>query len=110
LHIFHPGAHAHFPLLHTCPPGHALPQLPQLAESVLVLEQVPLQTTCGEVQLMQLPCEQLAPEGQARPQPPQFFASLDRSTQVLLQALFGLLHFTGVWHLPLAHTCPALQV
>jgi hypothetical protein len=39
----------HVPFEHTCPPGHALPQLPQLLLSVCLLTQTPLQRSGGEL-------------------------------------------------------------
>jgi hypothetical protein len=38
-HAIWPEGHAHFPLLHTCPPRQALPQAPQLAGSPVGLLQ-----------------------------------------------------------------------
>jgi hypothetical protein len=66
-----------------------LPQLPQLAGSLVVLVQVPLQSTVGGGQglVSQAPVTQAWPLGQTLPQAPQLFESVSVSVQFPLQKL-----------------------
>jgi hypothetical protein len=81
--------------------GQALPQLPQLNESVCRFLQLPLQQVCPSAHAephvpqlapsvcrsLQLPPQQLCPAGQAEPQVPQWAASVCRSRQLPEQSV-----------------------
>jgi hypothetical protein len=66
-----PAGHLHMPLTQAVPAGHAVPQVPQLFESVAGLMQAPLQHR--------------QPAGQTRPQPPQLDPSCWKLTQLPAQ-------------------------
>jgi hypothetical protein len=75
-------------------PLQTVPHVPQLLGSVPVLVQVPLHLCWPVGQgIWHMPAEQVCPEPQAWPQVPQFCGSVDRSTQLWPQAVFGLWHW-----------------
>jgi hypothetical protein len=75
-------------------PPQAFPQEPQFFGSLPVLVQVPLHL-CSPVGqgIWHIPLEQVCPEAQAWLQAPQFCGSVDRSTQLWPQAVFGVWHW-----------------
>src|SRR5437868_10240746 len=84
--------------------GQVLPQVPQLAGSVSVETQAPLQKVWPGPQVVwQFPLEHTCAEVQAFPQAPQLLGSLEALTQVPLQSSWPGLHW--VTHEPWLHTC-----
>ena len=75
----------HWPAEHTCPAGHALPQLPQLPPSDWMSTQLPAQFV-RPVRHVHVPRLQVSPVSQAVPQAPQFVGLLVVSTQPLPHA------------------------
>ncbi len=75
------AGHGQLPAVHVAPVPHAYPHPPQLASSVTVFTQAPLQTVSvpGQTQLRLV---HVAPVAQTVAHPPQLDGSLARSTQV----------------------------
>lgn len=105
----------HVPFWHPwfCP--QTLPQAPQLAASVLMFLQVPLQQVCpgphaGLQVNWQVPFTQFWPLAHAWPHPPQLFTSVLVFTHVPLHALWPAGHATH-WGLKIdpLQICPAGQ-
>ena len=97
--VGHPGTHWQRPDVQVVPVAQVVPHAPQLALSVLVLTQRPLQSVCP-LGHWQRPAVQVVPEGQTVPQVPQFDPSVWRFTQRPLQRVVPL----GHWHVPPVHT------
>ena len=93
-HSAEPGAQPHLLALHCSVAGHATPQLPQLASSVRVSTQAPLQLLVPDGQLVaQAPFAHTWPALQTLPHAPQFFGSV-----------LTLLHTPGVHSVvPVSH-------
>ena len=79
----------------TCPVGQAVPQAPQLAESVSRFTQAPRHSRWPAAQL-QAPPWQVRPAGQVRPQAPQFASSSARFTQMAAALVSSVPHTDSV--------------
>jgi hypothetical protein len=92
-----PEGQLHVPALHVCPPLQACPQLPQLALSVCLFVQAPLQRSgSAAVGHWQVPFWQVSYDGHAMTHVPQWFESDVRRAHVPPQFVWPPVH-------PVAH-------
>jgi len=103
LHVAWPDGQPHAPMLHACPPVHALPQKPQLSGSLVVFVQlVPHAIKPALHDAEHVPAEQYGLSApQTVPHAPQFMASDIVFTHAEPHADSGAIHA----HAPCVHVC-----